>query len=295
MKIDIPATSANLGAGFDCLGLALRLYNSVEIRPSAVRKLTIKGEGEDNPKVKKNNFFVSVFEETFRGLTGKSENFAFIFDNQIPFSRGLGSSSAVIIGAIASAYHIAGFDISRQNILNKALIYESHPDNIAPCALGGMCVNVVHGQQVITKKFEISRDIVAVVVIPDVPMSTNQSRAVLPATYPIKDVVCNISHASFVTACFASGDYSALRDGAHDAVHESARMSTLPELFAVRETAYANGSLFSTLSGSGSSFLNIAYRDECERLAQILRQKFANFRVEILEFDNDGFVIQSQI
>lgn len=124
MKIKIPATSANLGPGFDCLGLALALYNEVCIKPSSYQSISVKGEGEENAKLKKNNIFVSIFYDIYQELTGK-KIFRFEFYNNIPFSRGLGSSSAVIVGAIASAYEMAGIKASRECILTK-LLYMKH-------------------------------------------------------------------------------------------------------------------------------------------------------------------------
>ncbi|MBC7197578.1 MAG: homoserine kinase, partial [Deferribacterales bacterium] len=142
MKIKIPATSANLGPGFDCLGLAIALYNEVSIKPASYQSISVKGEGEENVKLKNNNIFVSIFYEIYQELVGKKDPFRFEFYNNIPFSRGLGSSSAVIVGAIASAYEMAGIKASRETILNKALIYETHPDNIAPAVYGGFTSSV---------------------------------------------------------------------------------------------------------------------------------------------------------
>lgn len=291
MNIIVPATSANLGPGFDALGLSIKLYNSVNIEPASFSSVSISGEGSANATLKRNNLFVSIFNEIFSELAGKSENFRIVFDNKIPFSRGLGSSSAVIVSAIASAYIMAGFKVSKQTILDRALVYENHPDNIAPAVLGGFISAVVSGTHVVANKFNLSNQIRAVVVIPDVPMSTNHSRGVLPKSYTMKECVTNLAHASFLTSCFASEKYDMLRFGGIDAMHEERRMQVLPELFEVRKFAYENGALLSTLSGSGSTFLNIAHESEAQNLAKKLAQKFQNFKVEIFCFDNDGFVV----
>ncbi|NLY03614.1 MAG: homoserine kinase [Campylobacter sp.] len=294
MRIKIPATSANLGPGFDSLGLSLDLFNEVNISPQNITSISIKGEGEDRVNIKKNNTFVKIFNENFKSLTDAKDTFKFVFINKIPFSRGLGSSSSVIVGAISSAYHMAGFKVDKELVLNKALIYESHPDNISPAVYGGFTANIVKKDIVFTQKADISDEIKAVVVIPDKPMSTNESRSKLPKKLFLKDSVSNLSHSSFLTACFINKDYANLRLGAYDRIHEYARMKSLPELFKVREIAYQSGALMSTLSGSGSSFLNIAYRDDAHNLAQILSDKFPNFRVLELEFDNNGFKISAE-
>lgn len=294
MQISIPATSANLGPGFDSLGLSLKLFNEVNITKQSISSISIKGEGENRANVKKNNTFVNIFNDIFLSLTGENENFKFAFDNKIPFSRGLGSSSSVIVGAIAAAYHMAGFKVEKQLILNKALVYENHPDNIAPAVFGGFTANIVVKNEVYTQKAEISDSIKAVVVIPDKAMSTNESRSKLPKKLSLKDAISNLACASFLSACFINRDYESLKYAAYDRIHEYARMKALPELFKVREIAYENGALMSTLSGSGSSFLNITYRDNTSNLAKVLAHKFPNFRVLELEFDNNGFKIYSQ-
>ena len=291
MNILIPATSANLGPGFDALGLSLKLFNSVKIEPSKFSSVSINGEGSDSTNLKRNNIFLSIFNEIFLELTGKNENFRIVFENNIPFSRGLGSSSAVIVGAIASAYEMAGFKASKSVVLNKAIIYETHPDNISPAVYGGFISAVVKNGNVYANKINLSDDIKAVVVIPNKPMSTASSRQILPKNYTIKECVNNLSHAAFLTSCFYEKRYDLLRIASEDMMHEERRMSALKELFEVRKVAYENGALMSTLSGSGSSFLNIAYKDDAKNLQDALKSKFGDFRVEIFSFDNDGYEI----
>lgn len=291
MQILVPATSANIGPGFDALGLALELHNTVEITRANFASVSILGEGKDNALLKKNNIFLSIFNEIYIKLTGKKDTFRMIFINQIPFSRGLGSSSAVITSAIAAAYAAAGFKADKSVILNQALVYENHPDNIAPATLGGFVSSVVENGKVKSLKKPLSADIKAVVVIPDKPMSTNESRAKLPKNFTMSECVSNLSHAAFLTACFFSENYELLRTAAKDVMHEQIRMQNLPELFEARKIAYENGVLLSTLSGSGSSFLNIVYADDAANLKQKLQDKFMSFRVEIFNFDNDGIKI----
>jgi len=123
--IKVPATSANLGPGFDSLGLALELNNIISIKPADFISISIKGEGANKPGIKTNNQFVNIFYNFYVKLVGKRDNFRFEFNNFIPFSRGLGSSSAVIVAAIASAYEMAEVKLTRESILDKALFYEA--------------------------------------------------------------------------------------------------------------------------------------------------------------------------
>ena len=293
MRIFTPATSANLGPGFDSLGLALKLYNEVSITEQKISSINIIGEGSDKIALKKNNTFVNIFNETIALLNGKNLNYKFNFVNNIPFSRGLGSSSSVIVGAIAAAYHMAGFKVDRSAILDRALKYENHPDNISPAVWGGFTANIVSNSSVYTQKCDIDPNLKAVVVIPDEPMNTKQSRGKLPLNYTMSECVSNLSHAAYLSSCFIKKDYDNLRVASIDMMHEERRMSALPELFRVRQIAYSNGALMSTLSGSGSSFLNLTYQDRAKNLAEILEKEFPKFKVKILDIDNDGFSIKS--
>ncbi len=294
MKIKIPATSANLGPGFDCLGLAIALYNEVSIKPASYQSISVKGEGEENVKLKNNNIFVSIFYEIYQELVGKKDPFRFEFYNNIPFSRGLGSSSAVIVGAIASAYEMAGIKASRETILNKALIYETHPDNIAPAVYGGFTSSVVENNKVKTLQKKLSDKLKVVMVIPDRPMSTAHSRTLLPKSYMMKNVVYNLSRASMLCAAFFSENWEYLRVASKDCMHEHRRMKQMRELFDVRDMALKNGALMSTLSGSGSSFFNLVKAEDATKVATALKKSFEMFRVEIFELDNNGFeIVQS--
>jgi len=290
LTISVPATSANLGPGFDTLGLSLNLRNKVHIQPSSFFSVSIKGEGATNPRLKGNNLFINIFNDHYRHLTGKKGIFRFKFYNKIPLSRGLGSSSAVIVSAIASAYAAAGVNVTKRKLLNLALHYEHHPDNITPAVMGGFNVAVVEGRRVYSQKKRIPHYLKAVVVIPDKPISTAHSRTTLPKSYRKEEAIYNISHSSLLTACFFNESWEMLRIAARDRFHQAVRMKMLPELFEVQKIAIDHGALMSTLSGSGSTFFNMLYRDDAEGLLQKFRERFPNFRSMILDFDNDGVI-----
>lgn len=287
MKIFTPATSANLGPGFDCLGLALSFYNEVIITKQTFFSIKINGEGSDRVGLKKNNTFINIFKEIYKNLGGINQNFRFEFNNFIPFSRGLGSSSSTIVAAIVAAYEMSGRSYTKQQILNEALVYENHPDNISPAVYGGFVSSIVYKNKILSQKCEISNDIKAVLVIPNLPINTKISRQKLPKALTLKDAVCNLSSAAFLTACFMNKDYESLKFASNDKIHENIRMQILPELFEVRKIAYENKALLSTLSGSGSTFLNIIYEKDAQNLANIYKNK--NYRVKICDFDNFGF------
>jgi homoserine kinase len=290
--ISVPATSANLGPGFDSLGLAVDLRNQVEFSQSKFFSVCIKGEGENNPRLKGNNLFISIFNEHFERLTQKKQNFKFTFYNQIPMSRGLGSSSAVIVSAIASAHEAAGIRVSKRRILNHALVYESHPDNITPAVMGGFNAATVEKNKVFSQKKHLPAYIKAIVVIPNKPINTLKARTLLPKSYSKENAVYNLSHTALTVAAFFNEDWEILKLATQDRFHQKARMKALPELFNVQKIAYESGALMSTLSGSGSTFFSMAYDEDCAAIANRLTQKFPEFIVKTLDFDNEGLIIE---
>ena len=342
MIVRIPATSANLGPGFDSLGLALSLYNDFQIKPSILQSIKIKGEGEGIPKLIKDNNFIKIFKETCEAIESGDlvqnarkncsnppknvsanplnqkltnpkfanpkainpkdspkppkpnflqKNFSFYLENRIPISRGLGSSSAVIVGAIVSAFQMLGAKYTKDMIINRALKYEKHPDNIIPAVNGGFNVAMLKNNRVFYIKTKISSDIKAVVVIPNKPISTRHSRKAIPRQIALQDAIFNLSRASMIASIFAQKRWQLLKVVGDDKIHQDLRMGLFPTLFSVRKEAMKNGALMSVLSGSGSTFLNICYRDDAPKIASTLAKKFGEFRVLELEFDNNGISI----
>jgi len=288
MIISTPATSANLGPGFDTLGISLNLRNEVEIKFSEVEKIDIYGENANYLKTLPNNMFVNIFSEVYENLTGHKPVCKYVFNNKIPISRGLGSSSALIVSAITAAYEMAEIPYKKDRILNYALQYEHHPDNITPATLGGFCVAKLKKNKVYFLKKFVPNLVKAVVVIPNKPISTNQSRNTLKEQYGLKDIVTNISSSSMITAAFFSEKFELLRNIVEDKIHQEGRMKSVPELFKVREIALREGALMSTLSGSGSTYFNLVYRDDAYNVYSALKSYFPEFNVRILNFDNSG-------
>ncbi len=288
MRVSVPATSANMGPGFDTLGVALQIKNQVVIKPAKFHSVSLKGEGSNNPALKDNNMFISIFNDFYHNLSTKRRNFRFEFYNEIPMSRGLGSSSAVIVSAIASAYAIEGIELDKTKLLNLALSYENHPDNITPAVMGGFNVATIQENEVKFIKKEIPKHLKAIVVIPNRPISTHLSRKILPYKYSKDDAVFNISHSSLLSAAFMSENWEMLRIASLDKFHQKYRMKQMPELFEVQKTALNYGALMSTLSGSGSTFFSMSYANDSKRIERELRIKFPHFKIFSTDFDNYG-------
>lgn len=294
MIISVPATSANLGPGFDCLGLSLDFRNYFCVTNSHIQTINIIGEGENFNKLRVDNVFVKIFSENLKKMGIFDQNFAFEFRNKIPISRGLGSSSAVISAALGMAHLLKYGKLNKQEILNLALQYENHPDNITPAIFGGFNVAVVDNGKVAHLKQNISDDIRAIIVIPNRAISTKYSRQTLPKKYTNTDSVYNLSRSSLMCMAFMQEKWDMLRIASKDKFHQYRRMKQYPVLFAVQKVALENGALMSTLSGSGSSFLNVCFRDDAQKILKAMQAKFSNFRVLDLAFDNQGLQIEKE-
>jgi len=296
--ISVPATSANLGPGFDTLGLAINLRNEIVIKSSRFFSVSTHGEGAENAHIRKNILFMNIFNKQYQKLkakdgTKKKENFRFEFKNKIPISRGLGSSSAVITAALTSAYVAAGERYNKRKILNLALEYEPHPDNITPAVMGGFNVACVEDKKVYSKKRKVPEYLRAVLVIPNKTISTAKSRTVLPDLYRTEEVVYSLSRSAFMTSLFMTESWDLLKIASKDKIHQTRRMKQMPELFEVQKTALSHGALMSTLSGSGSTFFTLCYADDAPKIHNALAQKFPKYRVFTKTLDNYGVTSKS--
>lgn len=292
MKVSIPATSANLGPGFDALGLAVDLLNTVEVEESSAQAFQIIGEGSSNLRLLNDNLFLKRFNAIYNNISDEPKKYRFTFNNKIPISRGLGSSSTVVVGAIVTAYALADKKISKEEVLNLSLEYEKHPDNIAPATMGGFTSSILHKSKVKTIKTDIPDEIVSIIIIPNKPISTKYARNILPDSYKSNEVAFNISKSSYLTSAFINHKWDLLKYGAVDRIHEYYRMKLFPNLFYVKKKMENAGALMATLSGSGSTMFSIFYRDDAQKACKQLRENFPYYKVLILEFNNKGYDVE---
>jgi homoserine kinase len=289
LKIKVPATSANLGPGFDSLGLALKIYNTIIIVENKEDKVEFLSELENdfllNPEY--NNFF-KILKKELKVLGIVDKNFFIQFDNNIPMARGLGSSSAVIVSSIMAAHLIAGVEFSKKKILNKALKYEEHPDNITPAVYGGFTVSILSKDKVIFQKKNIEEDLDVILAIPKIKTNTKSSRTTLKKTYKMEEIVFNISRAALVTSSFFNSDWRLLKEATKDKLHQTKRMSDTPILFDIRKEALRSGSLMSTLSGSGPTIFNLSFKKNADYIYNNLKNKFKDIDIVKTKIDNKG-------
>jgi homoserine kinase len=284
--VDVPASAANLGAGYDCVGLALDLTDRVELealaRPDAGIELTVDGEGADELPADRSNRLVRALDAALGAAWDGDAavlGWRIRMTNRIPLSRGLGSSAAATIAGVVAADALTGGSLDRRRMLEIAVGIEGHPDNAAPALLGGFTVSgfVVGAdgtRRVEAIRFDVPAPLRAVLFIPDLPMATSAMRAALPETVPHADAVHNIAAVGLGVAGIAAGRYDLLRALTVDRIHEPYRASVYPQLPGLVAAAREAGAIGACMSGAGSTVL--AFADDpltVDRVAAALRAR----------------------
>ena len=226
IKIRVPATSANLGAGFDALGLALGFYNYVEMEESDRIDIT-SADGIEVPADETNMIYVAA-RDLYEICGKKLEGLKIIQTNNIPMARGLGSSSACIVAGLAGANHLLGNPLTQDDLVDLAAQIEGHPDNTAPALLGGIVTAVFDGRKVHWVKQEVYTKLHFEAMIPEFELKTEKARACLPKEVSHKDAVYNLSRAALFSASLLTGKYENLRTAVHDKLHQPYRMELIP-------------------------------------------------------------------
>lgn len=258
-KIQIPATSANLGAGFDALGLALTYYNYIEMEESDRIDIS-SADNIEVPADEKNLIYVSA-KDLFAVCGKKLEGLKIVQTNNIPMARGLGSSSACIIAGLVGANHILGNPLTKDDLVDLSAQIEGHPDNTAPALLGGIVTAVFDGRKVHWVKQEVFTKLKFIAIIPDFELKTEDARNCLPKEVAHKDAVYNLSRAALFSASLLTGKFENLRTAVHDKLHQPYRMKLIPHCREVFDIAYTHGAYAAYISGAGPTIMAIADED----------------------------------
>ena len=291
VKVKVPATSANLGSGFDVAGLALTLYNTFTFELSE-DGLNIKGCPEQF--CNENNLTYQAFKRAAEvcGLEYQGVNIE--CSGEVPYTRGLGSSSTCIVAGIVGAFAFKDKVEERQEILELATSIEGHPDNVAPAIFGGVTVSVMEEDNVLTLNIPVKHDYRFVALIPPFTLSTEQSRAVLPQILPRKDAIKNVSHLALMVASLINGYDEGLKLGFKDRLHQPYRgdlITGFDEIMAVLEKD--EQVLGAYLSGAGPTIMAIIHADDrmgVVRIKEELGNLIKDWRVNKLELDNRGYI-----
>jgi len=294
VKVRVPATTANLGAGFDTFGLALTLYNEFEVEE--VDGVFIESYPENeflkNPE---NNLFIKVVKylceaegKTFHGAKLKQTV-------NIPVARGLGSSATAIVAGILTGFAVHKKPLTDEEFFKVAYLFEPHPDNLLPAWKGGLIAALKTEDKTYYSKIEFPQELKAVVVIPDFELSTELARSVLPKEIPLKDAVFNIQRASLFIRALQEKRFDLLKVAMEDRLHQPYRKSLIPNFDKVIQYAYESGAVGASLSGAGSTMLALAL-DNFDKIGQAMVSAFSeagiNAKYLVLDVDTEGAKVE---
>ncbi len=256
VKARVPASTANLGPGFDALGMAFELYAEVEMSASE-RETHIRLEGGnlDGLPTDKSNLVYQVAQMVFERVSVSIPELDIVYRSDIPLTRGLGSSAAAIVGALACANRLAGDKLTDWELFQIASELEGHPDNVGASLFGGVVVAAMDGGRADYIRLDPPPALEAIVVVPKFELSTEKARRALPQSVSLADAVFNLSHSSLLVAAFASGKPDMIRHAMKDRLHEPYRTALVPGLSDVLRGAADHGALGAALSGAGPTVL----------------------------------------
>ena len=274
ITIKTPATSANVGPGFDTLGLAVSLFNTFDVEESKEDRL----ENVEDRFNNKDNLFLKAFHAAADYLHLDTHVHA-IFHTGIPVSRGLGSSASMITGGILACNALSNKKLTDQEILQLAGTLEGHPDNAAPCIFGGLTASIKEGDTFITHPLEIDPDWKFCVYIPDFEVSTQKARGILPDSYPRAVAAGNGARLLYMSEGLRTGDMKLVRLGAKDAIHEPYRKTLITGFDEVKEIVENDTGGILLISGSGSTCISISRKELSKEAEETLHAKFPGWQI----------------
>lgn len=296
VTITVPATSANLGPGFDCLGVALGLYNHVTFTAVPHPSLTIDVTGLDAEKVPTDdkNLVYQSASRMFDRLGKRPSGLHITQENNIPVGSGLGSSSTAVLAGLLGANALVDGQLSQADILTIATAEEGHPDNVAPALLGGLVLGVMEGDQVHIEPLPIAPQQV-VIVTPDFELLTHDARAALPTQISRQDAIFNASRLPLLVRALETAAYPQLTLAMQDRLHQPYRLPLIPGMAEAFTAAYAAGAAGVALSGAGPSLIAFAPTGHDQIVAAVtavFRQHNLGSRSWILPIDTTGTQIR---
>lgn len=292
VRVSVPATSANLGPGFDSIGLCFDLFNVFEF-DEIDEGLCFEGFKEEF--CNENNLIFVSMQGLFNKIHFKPKGIKIkLVEQNIPIARGLGSSSSCIVAGLIGANALSGYQLSKDEILDIAVDIEGHPDNVAPALLGGLIVAALEDNKPYYSKIEVNKVVNFYALIPDFMLSTDEARKVLPKEISLKDGVYNVSRAALLVAAFAQGKYELLKIACSDKFHQPYRGKLIENYDDVMNECNKNKALSVYLSGAGPTIMAISEEKEFfkEKMRTWLVQNKMNWDIIELKINNQGAIIK---
>ncbi|MFB5678504.1 homoserine kinase [Paenibacillus terreus] len=255
IRARVPASTANLGPGFDTLGMALNLYAWIEMKQSDETRFYLHGDQLKGVPGDKSNLIYEVAQMVFEEAGVSVPELEVSMYSDIPLTRGLGSSASAIVGALAAANALIGSPLSEARLFDMATAIEKHPDNVGASLFGGIITAVWDGIHAQCIRLDPNDHLEVLVVIPEFELSTTKARGVLPAEIVLQDAVYNISRSSLLVGALATGNFDVIAEAMKDRVHQPYRAALIPGMAEILQEAPRHGALGAALSGAGPTLL----------------------------------------
>jgi homoserine kinase len=296
VRVRVPASTANLGPGFDSLGLALDLYTWVEMRRSGETQFHLYGEQLEDKGIPcdKTNLIYQVAQQVFEKAGVQVPELEVTMYSDIPLARGLGSSATTIVAALTAANALIGSPLSGYELFHLASSIEKHPDNVGASLFGGLVVAFWDGERAEHIRVEPDSRLEVLVAIPDFQLSTEKARHVLPKEVPMGDAVFNVGHSNLLVAAMCSGRLDMIRHAMKDALHQPYRTPMVPGMAEILREATEHGALGIALSGAGPTMLALSDQSSGRKaeLEVFLRESFGRHGIGVdtlwLKPDREG-------
>ena len=277
IKIRVPATSANLGPGFDCLGLALNIWNEVSFEPAEKISYHVTGEGAEKLNKGSRNLLTKAFTLVNETCGQEAKGVKINAHNEILMGSGLGSSAAAIVAGLFGANEMLDNPLNDNELLKLATEMEGHPDNVAPALLGGLVVSIISDGEIITRRYEIP-EFTIVIVKPNMEWPTKIARAVLPKSVSRADSIYNIGRTALVVDALRNGDLDLLQKVMDDRIHQPYRLKHISGGMCAYKTAKQFGA--AALSGAGPSIIAFVPPENAEQAKAAIQSVFEERGIE---------------
>lgn len=293
IEVKVPATSANMGPGFDCLGVAVDMYNRFLVEEIEEGLIF---EGCDDKFKNENNLIYISMKKCFEKIGYKPTGLRIKVESDVPVSRGLGSSAACIVGGVVGANELAGRVLNKKEISELISELEGHPDNVLPAFLGGIVVSAYENKQLIYSKVNVKEGIKFCALIPEFTLSTEKARGVLPKTIDYKDGVFNLGRVALMVSALNNGEFHLIKDACKDKLHQDYRAGLIENFYPIQKECERLNCLGVFLSGAGPTIM-VMIREEDNDFSKEI-QKFldtlqSKWLAKELKMDTVGTVVKT--
>lgn len=293
IEVKVPATSANMGPGFDCLGVAVEMYNRFLIEE--IEEGLIFEGCDDKFKNEDNLIYVSM-KKCFEKVGYKPTGLRIKIESDVPVSRGLGSSAACIVGGVVAANELAGRVLNKEEISELISELEGHPDNVLPAFLGGMVVSSYEDKQLIHSKVNVKKGVKFCALIPEFTLSTEKARGVLPKTIDYRDGVFNVGRVALMISALNNGEFHLIKESCKDKLHEDYRAGLIENFYDIKNECERLNCLGVFLSGAGPTIMVMIKEEDNEFSKEI--QKFldtlqSKWVAKELKMQTEGTVVKN--